>query len=61
LPRGRDRGSGPAGQAGLSAADPGFQDEIQWALRYEKSLILKAALALALVAGIILARIYLFG
>lgn len=39
---------------------PSFEEEIRSALRYERGLVVKALLALALVAGILLAHVYLF-
>jgi len=41
--------------------DPGFDDEIRSAERYERGLAVKALLAIALVAVIILLRQYVFG
>jgi hypothetical protein len=40
---------------------PAFDDEIEAAVRYEKRLVLKALLAIALVAVILGLRAYFFG
>ena len=39
---------------------PPFSQEIRAALRYERGLALKVALALAVVAALVLAHVYLF-
>ena len=45
----------------MTGTDPGFDDEIRSALRYERGLAVKALLAIALVAVIILLRQFVFG
>jgi hypothetical protein len=45
----------------VSGPDPGFDDEIRSAVRYERGLAVKALLAIALVAVIIVLRQYVFG
>jgi hypothetical protein len=53
---GEDRQGG-----GARVTDPGFDDEIRSAVRYERGLAVKALLAIALVAVIIVLRQYVFG
>jgi hypothetical protein len=46
---------------GAPRSAPSFDDEIHAAVRYEKGLMIKALLAIALVAAILAARVYFFG
>jgi hypothetical protein len=45
----------------MTGPDPGFDDEIRSALSYEQGLAVKALLAIALVAVILLLRQFVFG
>ena len=45
----------------MTGSDPGFDDEIRSALRYERGLALKALLAIAVVVVILVLRQYVFG
>ena len=55
--RGQDR-PGRAAYPGAPPGAPSFEDEIETATRYEKRLVLKALLAIALVAVALLIRFY---
>lgn len=46
---------------GAPASAPSFEDEIDAAVRYEKGLVVKAVLAIALVAAVLALRVYFFG
>jgi hypothetical protein len=64
-PRGQDRTPAPTSRTGPRVPSrqgprPPFDTEIRDALRYEKGLAVKAVLALGVVAGVLLAHIYLF-
>jgi hypothetical protein len=56
-------GEPPAGEAAPQPWEPGFgfEAEIGRARRYERGLAFKALIALAVVAVLVLARVYLFG
>jgi hypothetical protein len=45
----------------MTGPDPGFDDEIRSAVRYERGLAVKALLAIALIAVILLLRQFVFG
>jgi len=45
----------------MTGPDPGFDDEIRSAVRYERGLAVKALLAIALVAVILVLRQFVFG
>ena len=55
--RGQHR-PGRAAYPGAPPEAPSFEDEIETATRYEKRLVLKALLAIALVAVALLIRFY---
>jgi hypothetical protein len=62
---GQDRENRESGDSGLTAAhDPGdprsFRREIRTAVRYERGLFVKALLALALVAVVVIIRTLYF-
>jgi hypothetical protein len=46
---------------GAPASAPSFDDEINAAVRYEKWLVVKAVVAIALVAAVLALRVYFFG
>jgi hypothetical protein len=46
---------------GAPASAPSFDDEINAAVRYEKGLVVKAVVAIALVAVVLALRVYFFG
>jgi hypothetical protein len=46
---------------GAPASAPSFDDELRAAVRYEKGLVVKAVLAIALVAVVLALRVYFFG
>lgn len=60
---GEDREDRQGGDAGLTQAGPDrvFEAEISAAIRYEKGLVGKAAIALAIVAAVIIARLVFYG
>jgi hypothetical protein len=60
---GEDREDRQGGDAGLTRAgtDRVFETEISAAIRYEKGLAGKAAIALAIVAVVIIARLVFYG
>lgn len=51
---------GPA-RPGAPASAPSFEDEIDTAESYEKHLVVKTLVAIALVAVILALRVYFFG
>jgi hypothetical protein len=57
-----ERGVGDAPPyPGAPASAPSFDDEIKAAVRYEKGLVVKAVVAIALVAVVLALRVYFFG
>jgi hypothetical protein len=60
---GEDREDRQGGDAGLITAEQQqvFDTEITAAVRYEKGLVIKLAIALALVALVIVARLVFYG
>jgi hypothetical protein len=56
-PRGQHR-PGPAAYPDAPPEAPSFEEEIETAIRYEQRLVLKALLAIALVAVALLIRFY---
>ena len=61
-PRPAERAAGdPPPYPGAPRSAPSFDDEIHAAVRYEKGLVIKALVAIALVAAILAARVYFFG
>jgi hypothetical protein len=57
---GEDRQGGDAGLS-TAAQQQVFDTEVANAIRYEKGLVGKAAIALALVALVVLARLFFYG
>ena len=45
----------------MTGPDPGFDDEIRSAVRYERGLAVKALLSIALVALVLALRVAFFG
>ena len=58
---GQDGEDRQGGDARVTGPDPGFDDEIRSALRYERGLAVKALVAIALVAVILVLRQFVFG
>jgi hypothetical protein len=60
-PRRRAEAEPPDPATRESAAPEVFQQEVRDAVRYEKGLVVKALIALALVAAVVLARLFYLG
>ena len=60
-PRRRKEAEPPDPATRESAAPAVFQQEVRDAVRYEKGLAVKALIALALVAAVVLARLFYLG
>jgi|HubBroStandDraft_2_1064218.scaffolds.fasta_scaffold103128_2 hypothetical protein len=60
-PRRREEAEPPDPATRESAAPAVFQQEVRDAVRYEKGLLVKALIALALVAAVVLARLFYLG
>jgi len=54
-------GGGRPAFPGAAPAAPSFDDEIGAAVSYEKGLAVKALLAIAIVAIVLVVRVYFFG
>ena len=57
---GQDREDGEGGDTGVNGSDRAFRREIREAVRYERGLVVKALLALAVVAVMVILRILYF-